>query len=402
MQRAEKNFHLCNVRVWAAIVLLFAACQFCAQTLSAQEIWAANNGHARQIAPYFQASPAKTDPKLPCSVFHFPTHLSFGFQYWSGFDVNIQSRDFVNSAKDIPLTVAAEITNQRGEKYYYYQRTSLPQGIPEEAWRSKSVTLNFGGSYLVGVGKYSAKLLVVDGDGRSCWKQWRFEAPKVKAPVPTPPGEVRSNVMIWDGLKAVENGERVTVFLHAAPFYSRRSPTRLRPWDKSVLLGSLTALLKQAPYSNVRIVAFNLDARKVIYQSETFERRDFFALARALDNLDLGTVSVRTLQQDSEASFLASLMKTEASVPFESQRSQSAIIIGPNWRWGQKPDPAMVELRNSFKDIHYLAFQSAYRDATDSLMYLVKAGRGKVIGIFTPLDLAKAIETITGNVRSEK
>jgi hypothetical protein len=270
----------------------------------------------------------------------------------------------------------------------------LPQGIPQEYWERKGVELNFGGGFVAGVGKYSAKILLVDAEGRACRDNWKFKAPETKTPIPVPAGEIRPNLLRWEGIPKKASEDRVTIFLHAAPLYARRNCTQLRSWDKAVLLGSLTSFLNVSKFAKARVIVFNLDARKILYEADDFQRADFVRLSRALDRLEMGTINIKTLTQSNEASFLAEVLRRELDVPLERERGRAAIFLGPTWRWSEKLDPLLQELRPQLPPATYLSLTSMFRNSEDILYTFVKAGKGKVIEVFAPLDLAKAIRQI--------
>ncbi len=368
--------------------LLFA----CTLGIAAQEVFTAASKEAATLAPFFADPLPKDDNKMRCRLYAFPPRLSFGFQYWSGFDVSVAAREFVETPKDKPLTIAAEITNQAGVKYYVFNRSMLPQNIPAEFWERKNVELNLGGGFVVGEGKYKARLLLVDALGRACRDDWKFEAKSTNAPTTVPPGEVRTNDFRWNGIPPKTSTDRVTIFLHAAPFYARRNITRLRPWDQSVLLGSLTSFLSNSRFAKARVVVFNLDARKVLFTTEDFSRRDFFRLARALESFNMGTVSIDTLTGRGEAQFLEELVREEVSRT--ADRAAATLFMGPSWRWGQKLTPLLRELGAQLPESTYLSIASAFYNPEDILHSFVKSGRGKVIDVYNPLDLAKAIRKI--------
>lgn len=364
----------------------------CIVTLHAQEVFPANSKEALTLAPFFQDPLPKDEEKMRCRVFAFPPRLSFGFQYWSGFDITVAAREFADAPKEKGLVVSAEITNAAGARYYLFNRSALPQNIPAEFWQRKNVDLSLGGGFVVGAGKYKVRLLLVDGSGRACRDDWKFEAKSTDAPSPIPPGEVRANDFRFNGIPPKSSGDQVTIFLHAAPIYARRNVTRLRPWDQSVLLGSLTSFLTNSRFAKARVVVFNLDARKVLYTTENFSRRDFFRLARALEAFNMGTVSIDTLTGRGEAQFLEELVRPETER--QQDRSQTAIFLGPAWRWGQKLTPLLKELRAQLPETYYLSLGSPYSNSEDILNAFVRSGRGKVIDVFNPLDLAKAIRKL--------
>jgi hypothetical protein len=372
--------------VRAGIILLLAG------SLHAQDVFPAGSAEANALAPFFQEPFPKDESPIRCKLYSYPPRLSFGFQYWSGFDVVIPAQEFVPTPKDKPLTLSAEITNESGAKSYLFNRSLLPQNIPDEYWKRERVDLNLGGGFVVGTGKYKAKILVVDAAGRVCREDWKFEAKPTQAPTPVAPGEVKENDFRWNGIPPKPVEEQVTVFLHAAPLYSRRHMTRLRSWDKAVLMGSLISLLNNSRFSKARLVVFNLDARRILYTTENFGRREFYRLARELDNFNMGTVSIETLTGKGEAEFLAQVVRAETESVGE--KSKATVFLGPSWRWGQKLTPLLKELRMQLPATVYLSLGSVFSNTEDILHDFVKYGKGKVIDVYQPIDLAKAIRRV--------
>ncbi len=376
-----------------------AALYFLVLPLSAQFVLPESASEAATLAPYFRDPLPKDEVKFRCSIFPYQPRLSFGFHYWGGFDLTVPVTEFAAAPKDKPVALAAEITNAEGKRTYLYQRSQLPQNIPDEYWTRKRVDLILGGGYLLGVGKYKAKVLLVDGLGRTCRHDFKLSAPNVKAPVPIPPGEVRPNDWSrWPGIPEKSTAESVTVYLHAAPLYTRRNITRLNSWDKAVLMGSLTSLLNASRFARARLVVFNLDARRILFESEDFNRRDFQRLARTLDSFNMGTVSVQTLAGAGEAQFFEEVV-LKGSMPIAGRpKSDAAVFLGPAWRWGNPLTPLLRELRPQLPETVYLELGSVFSNNEDIVRDFVKSGRGKVISVYGPLDLAKAIRQIDERV----
>lgn len=66
--------------------------------------------------------------------------------------------------------------------------------------------------------------------------------------------------------------------------------------DIALLTESLGSLLRQWPARNVRLVAFNLDQRSVIWRNDRFDAGQIAELTSHLEQLDLGAVNYRVLQ----------------------------------------------------------------------------------------------------------
>lgn len=363
--------------------------------LSGQMLIPADSDMASRLAPYFEPQPKGKATLLACTILAVPVRLSFGFRYWAGYDISLPARQFADSSegKQRQLVVSAKIQNQAGVASYLWSSTSLPKKLPGANWAQRGVEFDLGGGFLAGEGKYKVTVLVVDGRGRECRKSWTAEAKKLSVPMRIPPGEVRENGMDgWRGIPAKAGAAaRVTVFLHAAPIYRRRNTVKLSAWDRTVLLGSLTSFLEASRFSEARVVVFDLDGRSVLYETETFDRRSFRRLMSVLDGAGRGTVSLKTLTGPGEAGFLEQMVRAELS---RTETSDAVVFLGPSWRYGAKLTPVLRELRGQFPETFYVSLTPWFDVADDLLTRFTNAGKGKVLSVYQPTDLAKAIRKI--------
>jgi hypothetical protein len=182
------------------------------------------------------------------------------------------------------------------------------------------------------------------------------------------------------------------VYVHAAPLVRRRVTTRLSGWDRAVLLGSLRSLLENGGFAAARVKVFDLEGRRVIFEREEFGPKEYEELAGELMQLDLGTVSVETLKGPSAPDFLAGMLEEEVA---QEKVGQVAVVLGPLGRFGPKLGPRVKEVREKMPLTYLVSLMPWFSTATDLLERFVKAGgRGKVLTVYHPEDLAKAIKTI--------
>lgn len=363
--------------------------------LSGQMLIPADSDMASRLAPYFEPQPKDKATSLVCTILPVPARLSFGFRYWAGYDIALPTRQFADSleGKQRQLVVSAKIQNEAGVASYLWSSTSLPKKLPGADWTQRGVEFDLGGGFLAGEGKYKVTLLVVDGRGRECRKSWTADAKKLSVPMRIPPGELRENGMdAWRGIPAKSGPEaRVTVFLHAAPIYRRRNTVKLSAWDRTVLLGSLTSFLEASRFTQARVVVFDLDGRSILYETEDFDRRSFRQLINLLDGANRGTVSMKTLTGPGEAGFLEEIVGAELD---RKQPSDAVVFLGPSWRYGAKLTPLLRELRAQFPETFYVSLTPWFDIADDLLTRFTNAGKGKVLSVYQPTDLAKAIRKI--------
>ncbi len=353
----------------------------------------AGSAQARELERFFastQTAKEKPEMRLTCQVIPYPTRLSYGFQNWTGYDINIEVRQFADGGRDRPVFTALRVTPEGGKPVYLYGKALLPRKVPPEFWTMKSVQLNLGGGFVVGEGKYAVSLWLMDGRGRTCNRDWKINAKSHGVPLQIRSGEVgESGLEGWKGLKGGKG--TVTIYMHAAPVMRRRIVTRLSAWDRAALMNSLRSLLEVGGFAKARVRVFNFDGRRIIFESEEFSAADYEHLNEELMALNLGTVSVQTLKGPSEEQFLTEIMRQAPT----RDESDAVVFLGPAWRWGSRLSPELREIRGQFPSTYYLALTPMFSTAIDLIERFVKAGpHGKVMDVYQPTDLAKALKEI--------
>jgi len=377
--------------MWRCILLVWITEFGWAQLLLSPE-----SPQERELKRFFQSSDGvKESPgmRLRCGVYTFPTRLSFGFQHWTGYDITIPVRQFSDRGRERPMVIAIQVTPEATGKTpaYLYSKAAFPRRAPPQFWTTGNAEMNLGGGFVVGEGKYRINLWVMDSSGRTCRKDWKIEARAQGVPLQIGPGEIaESGMESWKGMSGGTG--KLSVLIHAAPMFRRRIMTKLSAWDRAVLLNSLRSLLDTGGYAEAAVKVFDFDGRRIIFESDNFGAPDFELLMDALMNLSLGTVSFDTLKGVNEEGFLSNLVRDEVAM---KQPSDAVVFLGPSWRWGQKISPLLRELRSQLPATYYLSLTPWNATATDLLEKFVKAGpKGKVLTVYQPIDLAKAIREI--------
>lgn len=350
----------------------------------------------QELKRFFRSSEGvKESPemRLRCGVYTFPTRLSFGFQHWTGYDIAMPVRQFASRGRERPMVIAFQVTPEATGKTpsYFYSKAAFPRKAPPQFWTTGNAEMNLGGGFVVGEGKYRINLWVMDSSGRSCRKDWKIEARSPGVPLQIGAGEVAETGMeSWKGMSG--GSGKLSVLIHAAPMFRRRVMTKLSAWDRAVLLNSLRSLLDTGGYAEANVKVFDFDGRRVIFESDNFGAPDFERLMDALMNLNIGTVSYDTLKGVNEEGFLSNLVRDEVAM---KKPSDAVVFLGPSWRWGQKISPLLRELRSQLPATYYVSLTPWNATATDLLEKFVKAGpKGKVLTVYQPIDLAKAIREI--------
>ncbi len=377
--------------MWRCILLFFVA-----EISRCQLLLTAGSPHELELKRFFQSSVGvKESPemRLRCGVYTFPTRLSFGFQHWTGYDIAMPVRQFAQQGRERPMVIALQVTPESTGKApsYFYSKAAFPRKAPPQFWTKGNSEMNLGGGFVVGEGKYRINLWVMDSAGRTCRKDWKIEARSPGVPLQIGPGEVaESGTESWKGMTS--GSGKLTVLIHAAPMFRRRIMTKLSAWDRAVLLNSLRSLLDTGGFAEAKVKVFDFDGRRVLFESENFGAQDFELLMDALMNLNLGTVSIGTLKGVDEEGFLSALVRDEVA---NKQQSDAVVFLGPSWRWGLKISPLLRELRGQLPLTYYISLTPWNASSTDLLEKFVKAGpKGKVLTVYQPIDLAKAIREI--------
>jgi hypothetical protein len=348
--------------------------------------------------------------KLDCQIEHVRPFLDFAFRFEAGFVVRCPVRIF--DGKKVHLVAYARVTPTTGEPVILgeeYTTTEMPADmLARTNIRKLDNAFELSGGFALGEGDYTVDVLVASSTERFLQGRWKVKTARVhgeeQVPLtmqPNTAGQLSSNP--WNG-KLVEKGQgvRVTVLLDAAP----RDPksARLRVWDRTFLLDSVSSLLNQMPCESVRLVAFNLDQQREIFRDEQFGRQGFRRLGRALRELELSTVDYGVLKRESGwAELLASLTNQEIQT---DAPSDVVIFLGPVIRLMQKiPAVDLAPARSNrprFFDFAYVPTWMLGAEFPDSIHHLTNARNGTVLKIHSPGELAKGIQRMLQQISADK
>ena len=355
----------------------------------------------REIPKVIQAfnEPAQGN-SLKCSVETVKPFLDFGFRFqvayiarcalvqFGGNETQVVTYIRVRRASGAP-TILGDV----------YRIPAIPKEMQSDVnFRRLNAEIEFSGAFAVGEGEYPVELLILDNQQRVFRKSWKAKAVTRKdehrAALALKPDTVGAVVLpSWN---SAERGDtkrlRLTILLDAAPINPTSS--KLRAWDRAFLLDSLASLLRQFPSKSVRLIAFNLDQQKEIYRREDFDRRGFRELARALQELELGSISYTTLQrQQGWSSLLAKLTNEELTA---AQASDLVIFLGPNTRISGKIPREMLSGNDDFgRHLYYLEYYWHWgNEFPDAIQRLTTSYNGTVLKIHSPGEFADAIQKL--------
>src|SRR5450759_4800349 len=317
-----------------ALILALAACT----TAPAQSI--VNPNRLRGVIAQLEGAQAG-EQTLRCEVSAIKPSLNYSFRYQAGYTVTVPMNQYLGSGHG--WTVLTRITPAGGDPkpVYLMSRIPLPR-VPKT-----NVVVTVGGGYLLGEGAYAVRWMMRDDTGRVCRKSWRVDVHLSRADrqvkVAMPPDTV------WEltlrGLRTLGPSTddtaplRMTIFLHTAPLFPRR--TRMRPNDMVTLMSTVSSLLERLPARSVRLVLFNLDQQKELYRKEGFLLRDMAQVSQAMTNIELGLVDFHVLQNKrGHVDLLADLVNRE----IEAQPPSDVVLfLGPQTRYFDRVPQASLE-----------------------------------------------------------
>ncbi len=372
-----------------ALILAVAACT----AAPAQSI--VNPNRLRGAVAQLDAPPAGERP-MRCEVSPIKPTLNFSFRYQAGYMVTVPLNQYLGSGHK--WNTLTRITPEGGERkpVYLWSHFALPE-VPKT-----NVDARVGGGYLLGEGAYIVRWMMVDDSGRVCRKNWRVDVhlshADSRVKVAMPPDSV------WEiglrGSRTLPEGTddatrlRLTIFLHTAPLFPRR--TRMRPNDMVTLMSTVSSLLERVPARSVRLVLFNLEQQKELYRRDDFELRDMAQVSRAMTDIELGLVDFQVLQNKrGHVDLLTELVNRE----LEAQPASDVVLfLGPETRFFDRvPQASLEKPAGSGQQFFYFQIVPFVRQTatpTDTIKSALSRLGGKTILIHTPGEFAKAIERL--------
>jgi hypothetical protein len=333
--------------------------------------------------------------RIDCNLTQVKPRLNFSFRFQTGFVATFPGRQYVGRRHWIATFFRVTPAEKEREPVYFLSTTRLPDIPPNK------VTLETGGGFVIGEGKYRVDWLMTDDSGRVCVKDWTLEAKLGRKERDVQPGMAPGtadeiSLRKWTrGSKGADDaeGHRVTILMNAAPVLPRR--VRLGAYDRVLLLSSLASLVERLRLRSVRLVVFSLDQQREVYRTEDFSAADFDKLATAVGRLELGTVDYDILKNRlGHQDLLAELI----SESLAQQSSDAVLFVGPKPRQFDRMARSLLPDRKPGQPpFFYLQFRPAYfgPNFPDVIMSAVKQMGGKTYDVFSPGDFAEAIRQIS-------
>jgi hypothetical protein len=313
---------------------------------------------------------------LPCDAEATRPFLDFAFRFEIGYLVHCPLKDF--GGMETPIATYMRVQTASGEPAWFSQWYRIP-GLPNDLRSRLNLQrdhndVEFSGVIAAGEGDYSIDLVVVDKQHRLFHRNWKTKVyprgVETRAPARMQPNTVTAlSFPSWERTTSDRNLSRLTVLVDAAPIHF--DSTRLRAWDRAFLIEALSSVLTLLPSNSVHVVAFNLDQRREFFNTDDFGPEEAKHFSAALEDLELGKISYRVLQQSrTAAGMMLELLAREAEA---KQRADGVILLGPANRLNDKvPSEWVADRRPGGPPIFYLKYSpitpSRFRLPLSSLM----------------------------------
>ena len=337
----------------------------------------------------------KTDATaLTCRVQPIPLRMGMSFRLFAGFQSTLDLPQF--PARESRIVVMMRVTQKvktPAAPVYFWDGLL----IPDAAKRPQRPTAFLSGGFYLGPGEYDVDWLMSDDQLRLCRSHWVLNTKKARAPE----GALKAGALealgleSWRGIEPKSTGPTATIFLNAAPLWRNRYFTKLNSWDRSLLLGSLTAVLDLGGFRSVRVVAYDMMGRRVLFEQDAFGRPGYTKLAQALREANFGVVDYGVLKDGpTEGGFLAKMIAEDRQA---AKPSDVAIFLGPELRGTRHLPEEMEKLTGQMPRTLYLALAREPVPQGDVISKLVKAAKGKTYLVQRGPDLLKPLKALMEN-----
>ena len=342
---------------------------------------------------------------LACTVEPVKPSLGFDLRFHSGYDVTVPLREVAGGENTLTMIFRVTPDQDREHPHYFSQRISVPK-IEEDAKGEAYLQGNFD----LGEGSYHVDWLMRDRSERLCTSYWDTNAtlsPKdreVALSIPSNFVQASDRELFKEEPPVARDDKalplNVKVMVNFAPQRSL-SPT-LQPIDTNALVSILRNISREPRIVKFTVVAFNMQERRVIYRQDESEQINFPALGDSLNSLNLGTVTLKKLEQKhGDTGFLSTLIAEEMT----NSHPDAMIFAGPKVMLEEGvPVESLKQVENVNFPIFYMNY-NLYPQANpwrDAIGTAVKRLRGIEYTISRPRDLWVAWTDIVTRIVKSK
>ena len=336
--------------------------------------------------------------------------LNYAFRFQAGYSIDIPLRQFAGTGNTVRVIARVRPSDGSRPPVCFFQSGELPE-IPEGDKPDLSIT----GGFFLGEGNYRVDLAVFDQAGRLYQAGFNLEAAlkgrERKVRLELAPGEVQPiNSLRWKRhSEPAGRGQRLTILFHATSLYGEGKLPTL--YDPVLLLSSLSTVLSEGAFDEVRLIAFNLDQEQELFRQDRFDADGFSKLAEKVLSLKLSSVPVTALAPGQPRhALIDSLVRAELSSP---KPPDAILFLGPyaddESKWSSVPcesgraGPAIFYFQQRINRAIGRRLRDDYAgraertmgvrpiEYPDTLERLVHACSGEVYRIHDPAELASAI-----------
>ncbi len=344
---------------------------------------------------------------IPCTVTQSKPELGFDLRFHSGYDVTLPVNELAGAGELLTVVFRIYPQNERRNASYFVQHFHVPE-IQDTA--KGDVLLQ--GMIDLGEGDYHVDWLMRDRAERICSSSWDVEA--ALAPKEKPmtlfiaPNEIAEasppfvNDSAGHPIHRSKDSLDVKLLVNFAPQNSQSAA--LQRSDTDALVSILKSIERDPRIGHISLVAFNIEAGRVVYRQETAEQIDFPALGKAVESMKLGTVDVARLgQKHSETDFLEDLIEKEVGAA--ATHPDAVIFAGPKTMLDA--DVPQDDLRR-IGDIECPVFYMNYNlnpqavPWKDSISHAIRAFKGTEYTISRPRDLWVSTTEMVGRIMRSK
>lgn len=378
-------------RTLAAFLLIVSGLAAGAGRLGAQVMLTPSTpGGAVQLIGNDEANLDSGEQKkdLPCTVTPVKPVLGFDLRFHSGYDIVLPLKQIAGESNLLTIVFRVTSASDKDSPRYFSQKYNVPE-IDDDA---KGDTY-LGGGFDLGEGDYHVDWLMRDRIERVCSSSWDITAAltakdqNVKLPI-APHAIEASHLDFFKPEPPVtkpEDAFSVKIIVNYAP--QEGYAASMQPIDTSALVSILRNIAREPRIHRFSLVAFNMNAQKVVYRQEDSDHIDFPALGKALSSLKFGIVDYKKLSDPHSGSdFLSKLVMTELS----NNKSDAVIFAGPKIGLDDNvPPDDLKELASVSFPVFYLNYnltpvQNPWRDPIGNV---VRHFRGYEYTIARPRDL---------------
>lgn len=341
---------------------------------------------------------------LKCTIYPFQPRLNYDLRVWTGYQFTFPAWQFEPEKRAVLINILkiTPVNPERKAPVWLYRRWDISK-IPVEATQNRKIELEAGGGFLVGSGAYEVDWLVIDDRDRACRKSWKINSnPPKRDKLGITPGLVQdeTSMAAWTGPAATTTtgAKRATLLVNVYPTFRRRYLARLSWWDRRLLTTAITTTIDRGAFASARVVLFDLERRRVVFEDDNFGRQGYRRLMSKLAEADFATIDYSILKDGpSESEFLLSLLEAESR---RDAPSDAVVFVTPAWRLSQSKMKVPPSVREDVPNLYCIALTSRLDFAVGSVVDFVKAGKGEVYTVFEPQDLAVALDKIQRELRT--